>query len=238
MLAAPAGLDRGRGVAGAPRDTARRVTPSRAAEPRRHVGRRLAPAGAKRGDHGSPSPVNGGHAGSETPPDRRRVRHTTAGHADRREPARRHPAATVWSQIPGGLPASKVADTNLGDVVVVEATLVTTHSDKEGAASTFIRGCGYHPLGVWCHCVPGVAGVDAATRERRLEHHCRPHRGPDRGDRAGPCHEPQEPLDPRRRRRRVPWAARVADHSRCEMWPHTVEYSVGFAVPARDRQGP
>jgi len=60
--------------------------------------------------------------------------------------------AHVWSQLPGGLPASKVADSDLGDVVVldVDATLVTTHSEKEGAASTFKRGFGYHPLGVWC----------------------------------------------------------------------------------------
>ena len=54
----------------------------------------------------------------------------------------------VWSQLPGGLPASKVADTDLGDTVVldVDATLVTTHSEKEGAASTFKKGFGYHPV--------------------------------------------------------------------------------------------
>jgi len=66
--------------------------------------------------------------------------------------ARAKVRAHVWSQLPGGLPPSKVADTDLGDVVVldVDATLVTTHSEKEGAASTFKRGFGYHPLGVWC----------------------------------------------------------------------------------------
>ena len=47
--------------------------------------------------------------------------------------------AHVWSQIPAGLPASKVADTDLGDPVGldVDAPLVTTHSEKEGSASTF-----------------------------------------------------------------------------------------------------
>jgi hypothetical protein len=60
--------------------------------------------------------------------------------------------AHVWSQLPGGLPASKVTGTDLGDVVVldVDATLVTAHSEKEGATSTFKRGFGYHPIGVWC----------------------------------------------------------------------------------------
>ena len=60
---------------------------------------------------------------------------------------RRH----VWAQLED-LPASTVADTDLGDVVVldVDATLVTAHSEKELAASTFKKGFGYHPLGVWC----------------------------------------------------------------------------------------
>lgn len=60
---------------------------------------------------------------------------------------RRH----VWAQLPA-LPTSVVADTDLGDVVVldVDATLVTSHSEKEHAAATFKGGFGYHPLGVWC----------------------------------------------------------------------------------------
>ena len=42
---------------------------------------------------------------------------------------RRH----VWRQLPDGLPASKVARTDLGDVVVldIDATIVVTHSEKE-----------------------------------------------------------------------------------------------------------
>jgi len=82
--------------------------------------------------------------------------------------------AHVWSQLPGGLPASRVADTDLGDTVVldVDATLVTTHSEKEGSASTFKKGFGYHPLGVWCDNTqeslalmlrPGNAGSNTAA---------------------------------------------------------------------------
>ncbi len=53
--------------------------------------------------------------------------------------ARAKVRAHVWSHLPDGLPASKVADTDLGDTVVldVDATLVTAHSEEEGAAVTF-----------------------------------------------------------------------------------------------------
>jgi len=64
---------------------------------------------------------------------------------------RRH----VWSQIDergGGIPASKVAGTDLGELIVldVDATIVIAHSEKEKAAATFKRTFGFHPLGVWC----------------------------------------------------------------------------------------
>lgn len=67
------------------------------------------------------------------------------------EMARARTRRHVWAQLPV-LPASKVADTDLSDMVVldVDATLVTAHSEKENAAATFKRGFGYHPLGVWC----------------------------------------------------------------------------------------
>ncbi len=67
------------------------------------------------------------------------------------EKARARTRRHGWAQLPA-LPASKVADTDLGDLVVldVDATLVTAHSEKENAAATFKRGFGYHPLGVWC----------------------------------------------------------------------------------------
>jgi hypothetical protein len=60
---------------------------------------------------------------------------------------RRH----VWKQLPT-LPASQVTGTDLGKVVVldVDATLVTSHSEKQSAAPTFKGGFGYHPLAVWC----------------------------------------------------------------------------------------
>jgi hypothetical protein len=45
-----------------------------------------------------------------------------------------------------------VAGIDLGEVVVldVDATLVTSHSEKEQAAATFKGGFGFHPIGVWC----------------------------------------------------------------------------------------
>jgi DDE family transposase len=86
-----------------------------------------------------------------------------------RAKTRRH----VWAQL-GTLPVSKVADVDLGDLVVidVDATLVTAHSEKEQAAATFKGGFGYHPIGVWCDNTtellaitlrPGNAGANTAT---------------------------------------------------------------------------
>lgn len=61
---------------------------------------------------------------------------------------RRH----VWSQFSGAVPASKVAGSDLGDIVVLDgdATIVIAHSENEHSAATFKRTFGYHPLGVWC----------------------------------------------------------------------------------------
>ena len=86
-----------------------------------------------------------------------------------RAKVRRH----VWAQLPT-LPASQVADTDLGGVVVldVDATLVTAHSEKSQAAPTFKGGFGYHPLAVWCDNTqemlavvmrPGNAGSNTVT---------------------------------------------------------------------------
>ena len=63
-----------------------------------------------------------------------------------RAKVRRH----VWGLLPA-FPASKVAGTDLGDMVVldVDATLVTAHSEKEQAKATFKGGFGFHPIGVW-----------------------------------------------------------------------------------------
>ena len=64
---------------------------------------------------------------------------------------RRH----VWgllAESAAGFPASKVAGTDLGEMVVldVDATIVIAHSEKEQATPTFKKTFGYHPIGVWC----------------------------------------------------------------------------------------
>ena len=64
---------------------------------------------------------------------------------------RRH----VWTQLAqseAGLPVSKVAGADLGEVVVldVDATIVVAHSEKEQASPTFKKTFGFHPLAVWC----------------------------------------------------------------------------------------
>lgn len=71
-----------------------------------------------------------------------------AGVEKARARVRRH----VWSLLPSGLPASRVAGGDLGAVVVldVDATIVVTHSEKESAAPTFKGSFGFHPIGVWC----------------------------------------------------------------------------------------
>jgi hypothetical protein len=76
----------------------------------------------------------------------------TAGRLKKIAVARARVRRHVWSQVPGGLAASKVAGTDLGSTVVldVDATIVIAHSEKESAAPTFQRTFGFHPLGVWC----------------------------------------------------------------------------------------
>ena len=68
------------------------------------------------------------------------------------EQARARTRRHVWGLLPGGLPGSKVAGTDLGEVVVldVDATLVIAHSEKQQARATFKGGFGFHPIGVWC----------------------------------------------------------------------------------------
>ena len=62
--------------------------------------------------------------------------------------------AHVWSLIcaaPGGFPWLAVAGKVLAGWLVIDldATLITAHSDKQGAAPTFKKGYGFHPLGAW-----------------------------------------------------------------------------------------
>src|SRR5271166_1623611 len=62
--------------------------------------------------------------------------------------------AHVWPLIaatPAGFPWLAVAGKLLAGWLVIDmdATLITAHSDKQGAAPTFKKGDGFHPLGAW-----------------------------------------------------------------------------------------
>jgi hypothetical protein len=62
--------------------------------------------------------------------------------------------AHVWSLIaatPAGFPWLAIAGKLLAGWLVIDmdATLITAHSDKQGAAPTFKKGYGFHPLGAW-----------------------------------------------------------------------------------------
>jgi hypothetical protein len=74
---------------------------------------------------------------------------------DRLAAARANTRRHVWAQIVarhGAIPASKVADRDLGKTIVIrlDATLVVAHSDKELAAGTYKGSWGHHPLTAWC----------------------------------------------------------------------------------------
>ena len=160
----------------------------------------------------------------------------TPAAAKRIDKARARVRAHVWSQLPGGVPASKVADSDLGEVVVldVDATLVTAHSEKEGAAVTFKKGFGYHPLGVWCENTqeslalmlrPGNAGSNTAADHievltAAIAQVPPPHRRKllIRADGAGASHE------------LLHWIT-VQDAKR----GRSVEYSVGYALTDKVR---
>jgi hypothetical protein len=64
---------------------------------------------------------------------------------------RRH----VWELIAAtetGFPWLVVAGKVLTGWIVIDldATLITAHSDKQGASATFKKGYGFHPLAAWC----------------------------------------------------------------------------------------
>jgi len=71
------------------------------------------------------------------------------------------------------LPGSRAACKTIGQIVIdLDATLVTAHSEKEGAKGNFKGGFGYHPLGAWLDNTnealaallrPGNAGSNTAT---------------------------------------------------------------------------
>lgn len=91
--------------------------------------------------------------------------------------ARAKVRAHVWELLAdreGGFPWVRAAGKLLCGWVVIDmdATLITAHSDKEGAAATYKRGFGFHPLGAWCQNTaeslamllrPGNAGANTVA---------------------------------------------------------------------------
>jgi len=96
---------------------------------------------------------------------------------DRIARARAKARERAWDLIeatPAGFPWLAVAGKTLTRWLVIDmdATLVTARSDKEGAAPTWKKGYGFHPLGAWCantrECLdmllrPGNAGSNTFT---------------------------------------------------------------------------
>ena len=88
----------------------------------------------------------------------------------------------VWDLLalrPGGFPWLSVAGKILTGWVVIDldATLITAHTAKSGAAVTFKKGFGFHPLGAWCANTgeslarllrPGNAGSNTVTDHIRV----------------------------------------------------------------------
>jgi len=99
---------------------------------------------------------------------------------DRIARARMKARAHAWTLIegtPAGFPWLAIAGKALTGWVVIDmdATLITAFSDKEGAAPTWKKGYGFHPLGAWCRntreCLamllrPGNAGSNTFTDHR------------------------------------------------------------------------
>jgi Transposase DDE domain group 1 len=99
---------------------------------------------------------------------------------DRIARARARARADAWKLIEGtaaGFPWLVIAGKALAGWLVIDldATLVTASSDKEGAAPTWKKGYGFHPLGAWCantrECLamllrPGNAGSNTFADHR------------------------------------------------------------------------
>jgi len=96
--------------------------------------------------------------------------------------ARAKARAHVWELIEGtaaGFPWLVIAGKTLTGWLVIDldATLVTAHSDKEGAAPTWKKGYGFHPLGAWLantrECLamllrPGNAGSNTFADHKQV----------------------------------------------------------------------
>ena len=160
----------------------------------------------------------------------------TPGRLKKIQTARARVRRHVWAKLPDGVPASRVAGTELDDWIVLDtdATIVIAHSEKENAAPTFKRTFGYHPLGVWCDntseflaaklragnagsntaadhievLTEAVAQVPAAHRKRLLI----------RSDGAGASHQ------------LLDWLTEQG-----QVRGRSVEYSVGFAITEKIR---
>jgi DDE family transposase len=101
---------------------------------------------------------------------------------DRIARARAKARERAWKLIettPAGFPWLAVAGKTLTGWLVtgMDATLVTSSSDKEGAAPTWKKGYGFHPLGAWCantrECLhmllrPGNAGSNTFTDHKEV----------------------------------------------------------------------
>jgi hypothetical protein len=101
---------------------------------------------------------------------------------DRIARARAKARAHAWALIAAtgtGFPWLSVAGKILDGWVVIDmdATLITAHSDKQGAAPTWKKGYGFHPLGAWCRntreCLamklrPGNAGSNTFTDHQEV----------------------------------------------------------------------
>ena len=101
---------------------------------------------------------------------------------DRIARARAKARAHVWDLVeeaPAGFPWLVIAGKALTGWLVIDldATLVTASSDKEGAAATWKRGYGFHPLGGWLASTreslamllrPGNAGSNTFTDHKEV----------------------------------------------------------------------
>jgi len=101
---------------------------------------------------------------------------------DRIARARARARAHVWDLVegtPAGFPWLAIAGKALTGWLVIDmdATLVTASSDKEGAAPTWKKGYGFHPLGAWLantrECLamllrPGNAGSNTFTDHKEV----------------------------------------------------------------------
>ena len=156
----------------------------------------------------------------------------------------------VWKLLsarPGGFPWLGVAGKLLTGWVVIDldATLITAHSDKAGAAPTFKKGFGFHPLAAWCanthECLtmllrPGNAGSNTVADHLKVLADAIAQIPPDRRakilvrvDGAGATHELLEHLRSLNTNRRTVRYTVGLDHHRRRRGRHR--------RPARDPRG-